>query len=80
MHFFSGADVDFRGGGSTSLCLAAATRWPQEDVMKYLCLIYDEETKRRAMPKAETDAYIRGDWLLLVGAVGLRHGLLVSCG
>ena len=41
MHFFCGADVDFRGGGSTSLCLAAATRWPQEDVMKYLCLIYD---------------------------------------
>ena len=26
--------------------------------MKYLCLIYDEETKMRAMPKAESDAFM----------------------
>ena len=27
--------------------------------MKYLCLIYDEEKKIHAMPKAETDAFMR---------------------
>jgi hypothetical protein len=30
----------------------------QEDVMKYLCLIYDEEQKLNAMSKAESDQFM----------------------
>lgn len=45
--------------------------------MKYLCLIYDEETKMRAMPKAESDAFM-GEYMTFTEDVR-KKGHDVAC-
>jgi hypothetical protein len=48
--------VDFSDSRSTTKCRRFDLPW--EDVMKYLCLIYDDEKKVNAMSKAESDAFM----------------------
>ena len=50
MSIFGGPD---RLSDVTAICAARS-----EDIMKYLCLIYDEEKKMGAMPKSEADAFM----------------------
>ena len=46
------------GGRLSNFGRCPATNGHKERVMKYLCLIYDEEKKLDAMPKAEGDAFM----------------------
>src|SRR5689334_8095078 len=46
------------GSLRTTMGCPRATPIPTEEVMKYLCLIYDEEKKIGSMPKNESDAFM----------------------